>query len=289
MCSLIGRTYLMPSAYAGRARRRRGFFVIATSLAVLALGACGAATELQGPPAVKTASDIVALMDTPRLTSLSLSEDVVTAEGQASRSAGDSLRTYWFTSVAAIAHVQHVGGSLIVRRVLAGTTLLDEEDGGEEPVGTLTDPPTFLSEADLNELALRWANAADVAVELNYVPFLGGAAEFVVRPKDEIEFMKRSDEALFLLFRDMPQEPRPFLITVVDNSGASRYVSGGFPLSDPDQTWQRARLSDGTEVVIAESDGFAWQADDLTKVLGVDASGRSIQPAMGPVEVVPGP
>ena len=42
---------------------------------------------------------------------------VVTAEGQASRSEGDDLRTFWFTSVGAIAHVQHFGGSLIVRRV----------------------------------------------------------------------------------------------------------------------------------------------------------------------------
>jgi hypothetical protein len=237
---------------------------------------------------VKTSSDIVALIDSPRLTSLSLVGDVVTAEGQASRSEGDDLRTFWFTSVGAIAHVQHLGGSLIVRRVLDGTTLLDAGDGGEEPVGRLTEPPTFLSESDLNDLALRWADEADVAVELNYVPFFGGTAEFVLRPKDELAFMRELDLRLYELFRVLPQEPRPFLVTVVDGSGANRRVWGGFPLSDPDQGWQRARLSDGTKVVIAEWDGFAWQADDLTKALGVDASGRPVGP-LEPVEGAPGP
>jgi hypothetical protein len=236
---------------------------------------------------VKTSSDVVALMDTPRLTSLSLSGDVVTAEGQASRSEGDNLRTFWFTSVGAIAHVQHLGGSLIVRRVLDGATLLDAGDG-EERVGTLTDPPTFLSEEELTDLALRWADEAGVVVELNYVPFFGGAAEFVLRPKDELAFMRELDLRLYELFRDLPQEPRPFLVTIVDSSGANRRVWGGFPLSDPDQGWQRARLSDGTKVVIAEWDGFAWQADDLTKALGVDASGRPVGP-LKPVEGAPGP
>jgi hypothetical protein len=77
-------------------------------------------------------------------------------------------------------------------------------------------------------------------------------------------------------------------VTIVDSSGANRRVWGGFPLSDPDQGWQRARLSDGTKVVIAEWDGFAWQADDLTKALGVDASGRPVGP-LKPVEGAPGP
>jgi hypothetical protein len=263
--------------------------LIAVSLAVLALAACGAATEPQGPPSVSTASDIVALMNTPRLTSLSSVGEVVTAEGQASAAGGDDLRTYWFTSIGAIAHVQHVGGSLIVRRVLDGTTLFDENEG-EEPVGTLTDPATFLSEEEMNDLALRWADEAEANVEVNYVPFFGGAAEFVVRPDDELGFMRELDSRMYELFRKLPQEPRPYLVTIVDSSGANRRVQGGFLLSDPDKGWQRARLSDGTRVVIAESDGFAWQADDLTKVLGVDASGRSIAPPVEvPVEEAPGP
>jgi hypothetical protein len=206
---------------------------------------------------VSTPGDIVALMDTPRLTSLSAVGDVVTAEGQASTAGGDDLRTYWFTSIGAIAHVQHLGGSLIVRRVLDGTTLFDECEG-EEPVGTLTDPATFLSEEGMNDLARRWADEAEaIAEEVNYVPFFGGAAELVVRPNDELDFMGELDLRMYEFFRDLPQEPRPFLLTIVDSSGANRYVQGGFLLSDPDQGWQRARLSDGTKVVIAESDGFA--------------------------------
>jgi hypothetical protein len=225
-------------------------------------------------------------MDTPRLTSLSREGSVVTAEGQATAAQGDDLRTYWFTSLGAIAHVQHLGGSLIVRKVLAGTTLFEEHDG-EEPVGTLTDPATFLSEEDLNNFALRWADEAEAIVEeVNYVPFFGGAAEFVLRPKDELEFMRELDLRMYEFFCGLPQEPRPFLMTIVDSSGAIRRVWGGFLLSDPDQGWQRARLSDGTKVVIAEGDGFAWQADDLTKALGLDASGRPVE--TGPVETVEG-
>jgi hypothetical protein len=255
-------------------------FLFAVSFAVVALAACGAATEPQAP-SVSTPSDIVALMNSPRLTSLSRGGSVVTAEGQATTAGGDDLRTFWFTSTGAIAHVQHLGGSLIVRRILDGTTPLDDEEySQEEPVGTLTDPATFLGKEEMKDIAVRWADEAEAIVEVNYVPFFGGAAEFVVRPNDELEFMGELDSRMYELFRDLPQEPRPYLLTIVDSSGANRKVQGGFLLSDPDQGWQRARLSDGTKVVIAESDGFAWQAHDLTMKLGVDASGR-------PVEAVP--
>jgi hypothetical protein len=261
--------------------------VIAVSLAALALAGCGAATESQAPPAIKTSSDIVALVDSPRLTSLSLSGDVVTAEGQASRSAGDDLRTYWFTSVGALAHIQALGGSSIDRRVLDGTKLLDSGDVvGPEPVGTLRDPETFLGEEDLNERTLRWAEAAEVVVEeLNYVPFLGGAAELVLRPRNELKFMRELDMTLYELFRTLPQEEeRPFLLSIVDSSGANRRVWGFFSLGEERQ----ARTSEGTKMTAGGSEGFAWQADDLSKALGWDASGRPLE---GPqqVEGAPGP
>ena len=98
---------------------------LAVSLAVLALSACGPGTEPQGP-SVSKPGDIVALMETPRLTSLSREGRVVTAEGQATTAKGDDLRTYWFTTVGALAYVQEFGGSLIVRKVLDATTLLDD-------------------------------------------------------------------------------------------------------------------------------------------------------------------
>jgi hypothetical protein len=260
--------------------------LIAVPLVVFALAGCGAGTEAQAP-SVSKPSDIVALMDTPRLTSLSREGRLVTAEGQATRAEGDDLRTYWFTTVGALAHVQELGGSLIVRKVLDGTTLLDDVGGGgEEPVGTLADPATFLSEEELNAFALRHADAAGVVVEeVNYVPFLGGTAEFVLRPTDEFEFMSGLDLWMYEFFRDLPPEPRPFLVTFVDSTGANRRVQGGFPLSE-EGTNQSARLSDGTKIGIAESEGFAWQADDLTKELGVDASGRPVEGEV-PVEDAP--
>jgi hypothetical protein len=173
---------------------------IACILAVLALAGCGAAGS--HAPSVSTPDDIVALMDTPRLTSLSKEGNVLTAEGQASKAGGDSLRTYWFTSVGALAGVEALGGSAIVRKVLNGTTLLDDGDG-REPVGTLPDPATFLSEEDLRAYAESHAEDAGVVVEeVNYVPFLGGTAEFVLRPKDEIKFMRNLDENMYSFFRD---------------------------------------------------------------------------------------
>jgi hypothetical protein len=247
--------------------------VIASSLAVLAVAGCGAATEAQ-QPSVSTPSDIVALIDSPRLTSLTKERNVLTAEGPASQAEGDSLRTYWFTSVGALAGVESFGGSAIVRKVMNGTMLL--EDDGKEPVGTLPDTATFLSEDDLRAYADSHADDAGVVVEeVNYVPFLGGTAEFVLRPTDEIKFMRNLDENMYSFFRDFPsKDPRPMLLTVVDGSGTNRWVQGSFPLSD------------GTSgLAAAEGESFSWQAEDLTEVLGVDASGRSI----GPVEQAPGP
>jgi hypothetical protein len=85
---------------------------------------------------------------------------------------------------------------------------------------------------------------------------------------------------MYSLFRDFPsKDPRPMLLTFVDSSGANRRVQGSFPLSD------------GTSgLAVAEGESFSWQAEDLTKVLGVDASGRSVGPVeVAPVEDAPGP
>ena len=116
----------------------------------------------------------------------------------------------------------------------------------------------------------------------NYVPFLGGSAEFVLRPKDELEFMKDLDLRMYEFFRELPQEERAFLLTIVDNTGANRRVQGGFSLGEERQF----RLSDGTKASAGGWEGFASQADDLSKALGVDASGRPIEEPQ-PVEDAP--
>jgi hypothetical protein len=274
---VIGLAHQIYVAFAGRARSA---FLVANSLAVLFVAACGVATQPQAPPEVTTPNNVVALIDSPRLTSLRKAGSVVVAEGQASRADGDALRTYWFTSVGALACIEEFGGSVIARRIFTGTRLLADE-GGEEPVGTLPEPGTFVSEEELRAYADDHAEQAGLVVEeINYVPFLGGTAEFVLRPVDEIEFMRSLDENMYSFFRDYPaQDSRPILLTFVDGSGTNRRVQGSFPLSD------------GTRGLdVAEGEGFAWQADDLTKVLGVDASGRSIAPPVEvPVEEAPGP
>jgi hypothetical protein len=229
---------------------------------------------------VNAPEDIVSLMNTPRLTSLLSEGGVVTAEGQATKAKkGDDLRTYWFTSVGALAYVQRFGGSRIVRRVLDGATALDAGDaGGGEPVGTLVDPKTFLSEDDLNDHARSRADDAGVVVEeVNYVPFLGGTAEFVLRPTDESEFWSEFDERMSRLFRGFPEEGRPSLVTIVNGRDAIRLVQGHFPLSDGDRP-QYTRLPDGTKAQIAGGEGFAWYAPDVQAILRPE----------GPVQNAPG-
>jgi hypothetical protein len=90
---------------------------------------------------------------------------------------------------------------------------------------------------------------------------------------------------LYELFRTLPQEEeRPFLLSIVDSSGANRRVWGFFSLGEERQV----RLSDGTKMTAGGSEGFAWQADDLSKALGWDASGRPLEGPQ-PVENIPEP
>jgi len=99
-----------------------------------------------------------------------------------------------------------LGGFAIVRKVLSGTTLLDDGDG-KESVGTLPDPATFLSEEALDAYAESHAEEVGLVVqEVNYVPFLGGTAEFVLRPNDEIKFMRNLDENMYSFFRGYPAQ-----------------------------------------------------------------------------------
>ena len=255
--------------------RHLAIAALAVFLAVLALGGCGgegepqgAGTEPQGP-SVSTPSDIVALMNTPRLTSLSSAEGVVTAEGQATTAEGDQLRTYWFAAVGALAYVQEFGGSFIAPKALHGTTLLYEGSYRQlvrgrvvsaERVGTLADPATFLSEDDLNAYALRHADAAGVVVEeVNYVPFFRGTAEFVVRPTDESEFVSEFQSRTDLFVRDLRSEQKPYLVTIVDSSGANRLMFGYFPLSEETRA---GTPGPGT------GNGIAWAAHDLKICLG---------------------
>jgi hypothetical protein len=229
-------------------------------LTVLALAGCGGGTKTQAP-SVSTPSDIVALMDTPRLTSLSSAGRVITAEGQATAAEGDSLRTEWFTTVGGVEYARRFGGSSIVRKVLHDTTILQKDN---TEVGTLTDPATFFSEEDLRAHALRYADAAGVVVEeVNYVPFFSGTAEFVLRPRDESEFMSEFAERMYLFFRGLLSPGRtPVLVTIVDSSGANRLIKWFVPLSD-EGTAQYIHGTGGRKIQIAEWEGMAWQARDL--------------------------
>ena len=224
---------------------------IAVGLAVLVLMGCGGETaEQQAPPLVASADDIVTLMGTPRLTSLSSAGEDVIAEGQATAAAGDSTRTDWFQIVGAVEYAQHFGGSYMVRKVFNGTTLINQE---KDDVGTLADEVAFYSEQDFIDYAEQHADAAGVVVEeVNYVPLLGGTAEFVLRPTDESEFLAEADLRLIDFLDDLHSKGgRPSLVTIVNSAGANRLVQGSVPTSD------------GTNPVKALSIGMSWAAEDI--------------------------
>ena len=241
-------------------------------IAVVALAGCGAGTAPEAP-SVSTPSDIVALMDTPRLTSLSSTGRLITAEGQASTADGDDLRTKWFTTVAGVEYAQRFGGSFIVSKVVHDTTVLEKE---ETEVGTVSDPATLLSEEDLSVVVSRYANDAGVLVEeINYVPFFGGTAEFVLRPTDESKFMHEFDKRMYLFFRHLvpsDRKPRPVLVTIVDDSGAIRLVQGSIPLSD-EGTAQYGRDENGQKYQIAEGEGMSSGCRRSHEALGLGNGG----------------
>jgi hypothetical protein len=166
-----------------------------------------------------------------------------------------------------------------VSKVVHDTTVLEKE---ETEVGTVSDPATLLSEEDLSVVVSRYANDAGVLVEeINYVPFFGGTAEFVLRPTDESKFMHEFDKRMYLFFRHLvpsDRKPRPVLVTIVDDSGAIRLVQGSIPLSD-EGTAQYGRDENGQKYQIAEGEGMSWAADDLTKLLGWETGAGAVEDA----------
>jgi len=121
------------------------------------------------------------------------------------------------------------------------------------------------SEQDLVDYAEQHAGAAGVVVEeVNYVPFFGGAAEFVLRPSDEAEFLTEADPRLSRFLGGLPN--RPSLVTIVDSYGANRIVLGSVPYK-PDYS---VTLGGPCCSPVIVGIGLLWQAD------GIHISGRSI-------------
>ena len=248
---------------------------IACIVGALVLAGCGAAGSQA--PSVSTPDDIVALMNTPRLVSLKSKGRVVFAEGQATTAGGDFTRTEWFTTVGAVECAQRFGGWTISRRIRTGARLSEPDKNG---VGVLAEPGTFLSEDELRAQALRSADSAGVVVEeVNYVPFFGGTAEFVLRPTDESKFMSEFDERMsrfFRFFGDLPSlGERPILVTIVDKSGVNRLVQGDVPLSEDGKDV----FHNGKKVKFPQTGvSWAWYADDLETEFG-DAAVAPVQNA----------
>jgi hypothetical protein len=96
-------------------------------LAALALGLVVAVGKAQ------SSHNIVAIMDTPRVTAISTNSGTVTATGEADANIpGDTIRTDWYTAVAALEYAEENGGSAIRGKVKQPTDVLDDFNRADE-------------------------------------------------------------------------------------------------------------------------------------------------------------
>jgi hypothetical protein len=109
-----------------------------TLVAVLALALVGV-LGMSGAAQATTETDILAAFNSPRVTAISSSSGVVTADGEGDAAVpGDFVRTHWYTAAAAMAFVQVEGGSSINREVNQSTDPPAEDNfnrANESPIG----------------------------------------------------------------------------------------------------------------------------------------------------------
>jgi hypothetical protein len=182
------------------------------------------------------ATDIVAAMNTSRLTSLSKSGGVVTAEGQADeQTPGDDTRTDWYELIGAVAFVQENGGSFVERKVYDGTTFLYSDK--DESASLTVDPDDVITESEAESQAAKNASAVGgTVVELNHLPFFGGSIELVFQPTDSEGFLGNYEENLTALVDGLIGPTRPTLVSIVDSNEDALVVVGYVPLGDPTET-----------------------------------------------------
>ena len=182
------------------------------------------------------AADIVAAMNSSRLTSLSKSGGVVTAEGQADeQTPGDETRTEWYELIGAVMYVQQNGGNAVERKLYDGTTFLYADK--DEAAHLTIDPEDVITESEAASQAAANASAiGGTVVELNYLPFFGGSIEVVFQPTDAQDFLSNWEENLEALVDGLIGPTRPTAATILDSNGDALVGVGYVPLGDPTET-----------------------------------------------------
>jgi len=196
---------------------------------------------------------------------------VVRGEQRAALSNGGyDTRIEWQQKLAAVAEAQQTGAKEIVTKVFENGKLVSDQ---LDWVNTDNLDFTPVTRDEIVANATLVGHQVDVElVAVNYVPLFGGTAEIVIQPDNEAKFLATSGQSFYRLLGPLAEGSRPYLLTVVDGTGAPRLIMGFV-----------------TGVGGGDGQGMGWRADGVRGPMLTSGSAE-ILPAIPPnARVVPRP
>ncbi len=185
-----------------------------------------------GDPAAAVARILVAI-DSPRITSMDIVGTTIKITGRASTDYGDVARTLWYESVAGAALAQLNNADRVDMLVLdASGNELDSVTDEPSDSGAQIDPlaDITMSPSDVAAVTAKLDPALGLTVTgAHYVGLFGGGAEVVVQPDDVEGFVAHASTKLGKLLGPLTGDNRPYLVTVVDATGAPQLILGHMP------------------------------------------------------------
>jgi hypothetical protein len=177
------------------------------------------------------AEDILARIGSARLESLSSTGTVVNIVGYASGVGADATRTLWYENVAAAAYAQVASVDQANRQVVdaSGTVLDAEVDPVAADVQDAFAPLSMSSDDIANAVAPGAKELAVQVVSIEYIELYGGIGEIVIEPGDVIAFIASAGANIPILMKQLVQDQRPYLVTVVNADQEPQLVIGYTP------------------------------------------------------------
>lgn len=239
--------------------------------------ATAAALLLAGGAVSAPSTDIITVMNTEQVEAQSVSGGVVTTSGQltGSNTPGEDARADWLQTIAGVQYAQENSGIIAVKRVaIDGSTQISEEI---DNVGLIGAPASSMSQSDLGVHAVIYDGPAGLTHRaVNYVPFLGGAPEFVMELNvSESTFMASWNERIVTFLSsgsNLMDDNRPYMVTVQNATGLNRLIVTYVPLED------------SFDASFAQSKGVGslWVHNDLLAQLSSGTVGAGATPTTLP-------
>jgi len=216
---------------------RKGLLVAAVAFLTLLVGAGIAFAQLSGQTSPSSdsgkASQVLAALDSSRVVSLDSSNGTVAVTGVATKDQGDVTRTLWYEGVAGTALAYSDEAKSVNRTVMdSSESKLDATEDAVADASSASDPfasTQFSSQAVQDQVNNQAARLGMKVVEVDYIDLYGGAAEVVVQPSDLDGTLSSASSTLAQLLGPVAQNYRPYLVTVVDKSGAPQLIVGFVP------------------------------------------------------------